>query len=97
MNSQSADAPFYQGFSHFWLGSLQGIEGTAVVLDLDLDTRISPRKAHGNFVLETVVVSIRDHVGDNFFQHEIYAKDQLGSEIMLRCKLSHDLVQPFDF
>ena len=97
MNSPSADRPFDQGFLHFWLRSFQGIEGTAVILDLELDARILPRKAHGNFVLRTIIVSIGDHVGDDLLQRQIDAKHQLGGETMLRGKIRYDLAQPLHF
>src|SRR5262245_53992044 len=97
MDSQSADRPFYQGPFHLWFGSLQGIEGTAIILDLELDTRILPRKAHGNVVLQTVIVSIGDHVGYDFLQYQVHPKHELGREMMLRSKLRDDVVQPLDF
>ena len=78
MDSESAYCPFLQGLRCVRLRRLKRVEGLTVVFHFGLDLSRLHAKAHLNLVFAVVRVTIRNDVGENFFQGEIEIVHNLG-------------------
>jgi hypothetical protein len=70
MNSQTAGSSFIDGSSNVDIRRREGVKRTSIVLDFGNNRPRPSLEANANFMLPVVRITVRNDVGENFFEGE---------------------------